>query len=835
MSLKGHAALFLIVGVLIDRIASAFGNVRELNVTAGHSYEDIPSLAVAKFDFQRVAGPLVILVWILIASLAKLGFHLSHKLSSKVPESCLVIVLGIIIGGILKGIGSDIPSFSSDAFFLFMLPPIVLEAGYFLQDRAFFENIGTILLYAIVGTIFNTFTVGLSLYAASDDIGIVLPIMHALTFASLISAVDPVAVLAVFEEIHVNVMLYILVFGESLLNDAVTVVLYHLFESLTLFDTITYAEVLKGLASFLVVSVGGTILGFLWGLATAFVTKYTDHVRVIEPIFVFVMSYLAYLTAEMFHLSGIMSIVTCAIVMKPYVELNISRKSHTTIKYFLKMMSSGSETLIFMFLGVRVVTEDHKWNTGFVLITLVFILVFRAIGVVLLTFVANLGRINKLSAVDQFIMSYGGIRGAVSFSLAVLLSSEHFPLREMFVTTTIAIVLFTVFFQGMTIKPLVRILKVKLRGKEELSMYRELNDKLLGHLVAGIEQISGHFGYGYYKAMVERIHSNYLRRWLIRDANKFVHDDDILLAYRRLAYKDALTRLEREGSGAALLHNPTGPVSLQRLCRSAFEASVITAVEPANETDDETKPIIREGDHVRVPDAIQKDWRAEGVPSDGDLEIHEHSPKQSLDSLLARHHTSFRHRKMFRNNVIEDDEEFFRDKRYLFPMKPRETAYQNQILVNSKPVHLDHKRKPKHRRRGKKHHKRHSEPPKKKLSAIFEEADLGDQNGKTSPTFDQPVGTIPSSEDDEPGITFTAPSRGPLGRYPSFEDDEGHYRPNELVASEPYSSETSSDDDDEQPNKKTGTTPKDSLPMGSVVVNIEDETIKGEKEKDTAL
>ena len=64
---------------------------------------------------------------------------------------------------------------------------------------------------------------------------------------------------------------------------------------------------------------------------------------------------------------------------------------------------------------------------------------------------------------------------------------------------------------------------------------------------------------------------------------------------------------------------------------------------------------------------------------------------------------------------------------FLFIRKPRETAYQNQILVNSKPVHLDHKRKPKHRRRGKKHHKRHSEPPKKKLSAIFEEADLGDQ------------------------------------------------------------------------------------------------------------
>jgi len=161
--------------------------------------------------------------------------------------------------------------------------------------------------------------------------------------------------------------------------------------------------------------------------------------------------------------------------------------------------------------------------------------------------------------------------------LAILLSQKHFPLREMFVTTTIVIVLFTVFFQGMTIKPLVRILHVKLRGKEEMNMYAELNDKLLDHLVAGIEEISGHRGHGYYKEMLEYIHNNYLRRWLIRDVNSLVHDEDILLAYRRLAYKDALTRLEREGSGAALFKNSTEPVSIQLLCRGAFEASAITS------------------------------------------------------------------------------------------------------------------------------------------------------------------------------------------------------------------------------------------------------------------
>ncbi|KAL9989088.1 hypothetical protein ACROYT_G003597 [Oculina patagonica] len=614
MSFINPGAALLIVGVLIVHISAAVGdpaienNSSDHNDTSGHGPP--PEIKVAKFDFAYVSGPLTIIVWILIASLAKLGFHLSHKLSSVIPESCLVIVLGIVIGGIMEGMGiTDIaPAFSSRTFFLFMLPPIVLEAGYFLQDRAFFDNIGTILLYAVVGTIFNTFTVGLSLFGVSAKMGTDLKLMHTLTFASLIAAVDPVAVLAVFEEIHVNVMLYILVFGESLLNDAVTVVLYHLFEGLAGFEEVTYKEILTGFASFFVVSIGGTLLGLLWGLATAFVTKYTDHVRVIEPIFVFVMSYLAYLTAELFHLSGIMSIVTCAIIMKPYVELNISRKSHTTIKYFLKMMSSSSETLIFMFLGVRVVSWPHVWNTQFVFVTLIFILVYRALGVVILTFFANrFGRLNKLSAVDQFIMSYGGIRGAVSFSLAILLVEDHFPMKNMFVTTTIVIVLFTVFFQGMTIKPLVRILHVKLRGKEQLNMYAELNEKFLDHLVAGIEEISGHRGHGYYWEMIEYFHTHYLRRWLIRDSYQFVHDEDILLAYRRLAYKDALTRLEREGSGTVLF--PSGLPEL--LARSAFEASAITAAE-SSEEEDENKPMLRAGDECRVPDAIQVDWRATG-------------------------------------------------------------------------------------------------------------------------------------------------------------------------------------------------------------------------------
>lgn len=93
--------------------------------------------------------------------------------------------------------------------------------------------------------------------------GVETPILDIFLFSSLISAVDPVAVLAVFEEIHVNEILYIVVFGESLLNDAVTVVLYHMSEKYSEIgvENLDITHVVKGGTQFLVVALGGTLIG----------------------------------------------------------------------------------------------------------------------------------------------------------------------------------------------------------------------------------------------------------------------------------------------------------------------------------------------------------------------------------------------------------------------------------------------------------------------------------------------------------------------------------------------------------------------------------------------
>uniref|UniRef100_A0A8C6JCI0 Sodium/hydrogen exchanger n=2 Tax=Melopsittacus undulatus TaxID=13146 RepID=A0A8C6JCI0_MELUD len=267
--------------------------------------------AFFSLDYQHVQVPFEITLWIMLASLAKIGFHLYNKLPSVVPESCLLIFVGLIMGGIIYGLNDKSPPvMDSDIFFLYLLPPIVLDAGYFMPSRPFFENIGTILLYAVVGTIWNVFGIGFSLYGICQVKAFRLQdvsLLHNLLFGSLIAAVDPVAVLAVFEEIHVNEKLHILVFGESLLNDAVTVVLYKLFRSFCEMPTIKTMDVFAGVGQFFVVGLGGVLVGLIFGMTAAFTTRFTKDIRVIEPLFVFLYSYLSYLTAEMFHLSGIVA------------------------------------------------------------------------------------------------------------------------------------------------------------------------------------------------------------------------------------------------------------------------------------------------------------------------------------------------------------------------------------------------------------------------------------------------------------------------------------------------------------------------------------------------
>ncbi|XP_008561507.1 PREDICTED: sodium/hydrogen exchanger 4 [Galeopterus variegatus] len=413
--------------------------------------------------------------------LQRRGFRLHRGLPRLVPESCLLILVGALVGAVIFGTDhASPPVMDTSVYFLYLLPPLVLEGGYFMPTRPFFKNIGCILWWAGLGALISALGIGLSLYAVCQVAAFGLrdvTLLQSLVFGSLMSAVDPVAVLAVFEEARVDEQLHVMIFGESLLNDGVSVVLYNIsiaFTKMHKFEDIEPVDVLAGCARFIVVGFGGVFFGIVFGFISAFITRFTQNISAIEPLIVFMFSYLSYLAAETLYLSGILAITACAVTMKKYVEENVSQKSYTTIKYFMKMLSSVSETLIFIFMGVSIVGKNHEWNWAFVCFTLAFCQIWRAISVFALFYVSNQFRTFPFSIKDQFIIFYSGVRGAGSFSLAFLLPLSLFPRKKMFVTATLVVIYFTTFIQGITIGPLVRYLDVKKTNKRE-SVNEELH------------------------------------------------------------------------------------------------------------------------------------------------------------------------------------------------------------------------------------------------------------------------------------------------------------------------------------------------------------------------
>uniref|UniRef100_A0A6I8NDA5 Sodium/hydrogen exchanger n=1 Tax=Ornithorhynchus anatinus TaxID=9258 RepID=A0A6I8NDA5_ORNAN len=249
-------------------------------------------------------------------------------------------------------------------------------------------------------------------------------------------------------------------------------------------------------------------------------------------------------------------IIACATSMKSYVEANISQKSHTTVKYFLKMWSSVSETLIFIFLGVSTVGDNHEWSWPYIGFTVLFCLIWRALGVLVLTFFVNKFHVNTVTPKDQFIIAYGGLRGAICFSLVFLL--PNFRHKKLFIAATTVVILFTVFVQGMTIRPLVDLLDVTRRRDTSPTVSEQIHMRFLDHLLAGIEDISGHWGQYYWKDKLESFDSRYLQRVLLRDWGQ--PRSSIVLLYEKLERKHAIELAE---SGQLLHSSPGASLSAQ--------------------------------------------------------------------------------------------------------------------------------------------------------------------------------------------------------------------------------------------------------------------------------
>merc|ERR1712131_180891 len=397
--------------------------------------------------------------------------YLIAKKLHHVPESVSVVFIGAIVGLIGKilnqnGQASYIQEemLSPQAFFVVLLPPIIFEAGYSLHKGNFFQYLGSIIIFAVFGTMISTLLVGLGLYLlGAGGVTMELRLTDALAFGALISAVDPVATLAIFSAMDVEPVLNMLVFGESILNDAVSIVLCNIMIKLGKDTTDAgFGVLLSAPVEFSQLMVLSAFLGIFSALVCALVLKHIDLRR--NPSLEFGMmlafSYFPYCCAEALDLSGITSILFAGIVMSHYAHQNLSLVTQINVQNAFRAMSFLAETSVFAYLGMAIFSFQHKLVPSFLIWTIILILIGRAVNIFPISWFLNNFRETRITRKMQFVMWFSGLRGAIAYAVSLHLDITDQDQRRAIITTSLCVVLFTILVLGGSTYPLVKWLKI---------------------------------------------------------------------------------------------------------------------------------------------------------------------------------------------------------------------------------------------------------------------------------------------------------------------------------------------------------------------------------------
>eukprot|EP01135_Chromosphaera_perkinsii_P007470 Nk52_evm1s868 gene=Nk52_evmTU1s868 len=412
-------------------------------------------------DTESVALEVLTPATILFAVIIIIGnFCYVYKIRV-LPLAAIAVAFGMGTGAFLiyvtgvDNILDEFVTFDPTFFTLALLPPVIFWSGYQVYRDDFYTELGTILIFAVFGTMVSVAVLGLGLYYS--QIG-ELSVAESLMFGSLISAVDPVATLAVFGTLGVDPKLNIIVFGEAILNDAVSIVLYRTFEK---FETgFSSDKIGHAFLEFFSVALGSTAIGLFVGFGTALILKWGKVVTnpIAETQLVFVLGLFSFYVAEGVELSGIISSFSSGIIMGMYADRNLSKSGRTFTHGFLETISSFADIIIFFKIGMSAFTyKDFDVDLGFAFFSLFLCLCGRAMHVFPFSFFMNLTRVQKIPWNHQVMMFHSGLRGAIAFSLAIGMSTEH---KKEIVFATMLIAIFTVFVFGCTTSPMLKLLNI---------------------------------------------------------------------------------------------------------------------------------------------------------------------------------------------------------------------------------------------------------------------------------------------------------------------------------------------------------------------------------------
>lgn len=393
-----------------------------------------------------------------------------------IPYTVFLVILGMLLGSISRTWPHLVQlhefHLTPELVLFLFLPALIFESAFNLDARQLVKDLAPILSLAVPALLVSTAIIGFGLWLIID-----IDIFLALLFGALISATDPVAVVALFKELGAPQRLTVLVEGESLLNDATAIVVFNIILGLLVTGSFTASDIGGAAGDFIRVFIGGTLVGSFMGILLSEILYRMKAGLSSYLVMSIVLAYACFTIAEhVLHVSGVMAVLSAAICMSIFGISRIPQSAVHTVKETWEVMALVCNSLLFLLVGLSVDISVliGRWDVIFIAVLLV--LLSRAATVYsMVPATVTLFRLPRIELGERHIMWWGGLKGGLAIAI-VLSIPVDIAGRDLLIDMTLGVVIFSLLVNAPTIRPLMHRLGIDKMTEDEKD---ELKNSLL--------------------------------------------------------------------------------------------------------------------------------------------------------------------------------------------------------------------------------------------------------------------------------------------------------------------------------------------------------------------
>ncbi len=416
----------------------------------------------------------------------------------RIPYTVLLVIAGSLLVPISQiEFFSFINSFelTPELLFFVFLPILIFESAYNIKISSMLSNIRAISLLAIVGLLVSTFFVGIFGKFLFQALGYDVPLLVMLLFGAIISATDPVAVLALFKEYGAPRRLTLIFEGESLFNDGTAFAVFLVFLEILMHGYAGTSSIVDGLLNFVIMLFGGIIFGMMMGFVFAKLIEWVKGHEHLEITMTLLVAHFTFILTEVIseHLviagqqirfSSIIATMVASMIIGNFGRFKMSLAVEGYMERFWSYFGFITNSLVFILMGLLFVEQSIDLHVAImpILLSIVVVMLGRALAIYPVLGFLNLTKKEEPIPLSwMHLLSWGSLRGSLAVIMVLLIPDDltvaewNFPfsIKDFITAITIGSIYFTLLIKATSIGKVMHKLGIDaLTDYEEVSYFK---------------------------------------------------------------------------------------------------------------------------------------------------------------------------------------------------------------------------------------------------------------------------------------------------------------------------------------------------------------------------